>query len=142
MPAFVLSRSALPAGDAVEAVDPRARRGRRYPLVALVRAAACAVAAGAHSYAAIGHWLRRAPQDALARLGFSARGVLRVRPAASMDTVRWVIERLHPEAWLCCCSLPVRSASDLGGWRRTGRVPGDHARGRGPLASRKISAAH
>ncbi|MEU4066508.1 transposase family protein [Streptomyces wedmorensis] len=60
MPASLLSRSVLPADDAVEAVDPRGRRGRRYPLVALVSAAACAVAAGARSYAAVGHWLRRA----------------------------------------------------------------------------------
>ncbi|MBT2453203.1 ISAs1 family transposase [Streptomyces sp. ISL-43] len=63
----------------------------------MVRAAACVVAAGARSYAAIGHWLRRAPQDALARLGFPVRGVLGVRPAASMDTVRRVVERVHPE---------------------------------------------
>ncbi|MFE9222606.1 hypothetical protein ACFYN3_40725 [Streptomyces lavendulae] len=51
-----------------------------------MRAAACAVAAGARSYAAVGHWLRRAPQDALTRLGFLIRGPLGVRPAASMGT--------------------------------------------------------
>ncbi|WP_406191246.1 transposase family protein [Streptomyces sp. NBC_01017] len=97
MPASVLSCSVAPSGDGeAESVDPRDRRGLRYPLVALVRAAACAVAAGARSYAAVGHWLRRAPQDALARLGFPVRGALGVRPAASMDTVRRVIEQLHP----------------------------------------------
>ncbi|MFJ8619496.1 transposase family protein [Streptomyces clavifer] len=70
MPALVLSCSVTPDGDGgIEAVDPRARRGRRYPLLALVRAAVCAVAAGARSYAAIGHWLRRAPQGTLARPG-------------------------------------------------------------------------
>ncbi|MGW2207385.1 ISAs1 family transposase [Streptomyces sp. NPDC001774] len=95
MPASVLSRSVLPAGDAVEAAGPRGRRGRRYPLVALVRAAACAVAAGARSYAAVGHWLRRAPQDPLARLGFPVRGALGVRPAASVDTVCRVIAQLR-----------------------------------------------
>ncbi|MER7960224.1 ISAs1 family transposase [Streptomyces sp. NPDC096030] len=96
MPAPALSCSVAPAGDTVEDAGPRDRRGRRYPLVVLVRAAACAVAAGARWYAAVGHWLRRAPQDALARLGFPVRGVLGVRPAAPMDTVRRVLGQLHP----------------------------------------------
>ncbi|MCX5233378.1 ISAs1 family transposase [Streptomyces sp. NBC_00233] len=118
MPASVLSRSVLPTGALVEDVDPRGRRGRRYPLVALVRAAACAVA-GARSYAAVGHWLRRAPQDALARLGFPVRGALGVRPAASMDTVRRVTERLHPDGLAALLRptatervRPVRLAAD------------------------------
>ena len=53
IPTLVLSCSITLAGDAVEDFDPRDRRGRRYPLVALVPAAACAVAAGARSYAAL-----------------------------------------------------------------------------------------
>ncbi|MGW2207639.1 ISAs1 family transposase [Streptomyces sp. NPDC001774] len=103
----------------MERVDPRGRRGRRYPLVALVRAAACAVAAGARSYTAVGHWLRRAPQDALAWLGFPVRGALGVRPAASMDTVRRVVERLHPDGLAVLLrpagterDRPVRLAAD------------------------------
>ncbi|MFG3055524.1 ISAs1 family transposase [Kitasatospora sp. NPDC048239] len=83
-------------GDGPEAWDPRDRRGRRYPLLALVRAAACAVVAGARSYAAMGQWLRRAPQHTLERLGFPPRGVLGVRPAASTDTVRRMVEKLNP----------------------------------------------
>lgn len=48
MSVSVLSCSVVPSGDGmVEDVDPRDRRGRRYPLIALVRAAACAVATGA-----------------------------------------------------------------------------------------------
>ncbi|MFE9934649.1 transposase family protein [Streptomyces sp. NPDC005533] len=98
MPVSVLSCSVAPAGDTgAEDVDLRDRRGRRYPLPALVRAAACAVATGARSSAAIGHWLRRAPQDTLARLGFPVRGPLGLRPAASMGTVRRIIEQLHPD---------------------------------------------
>lgn len=120
MPALVLSCSVALAGDdAAEDADPRDRRGRRYPLVALVRAAACAVAAGARSYAAIGHWLRRSPQDTLARLGFPVRGALGVRPAASMDTVRRVIEQLHPDGLAVLMrpadaerARPVRLAAD------------------------------
>jgi hypothetical protein len=76
--------------------DPRDRRERRYPLLALVRAAACAVMAGARSYAAIGQWLRRAPQHTLERLGFPPRGALGVRPAASMGTMHRVVEKLNP----------------------------------------------
>ncbi|MEU2718782.1 transposase family protein [Streptomyces sp. NPDC007205] len=118
----MLSCAVALAGDgAVEGVDPRDRRGRRYPLVALVRAAACAVAAGACAYAAIGHWLRRAPQDALARLGFPVRGALGVRPAASMDTVRRVIEHVHPDGLAALLrpageeqGRPLRLAADGG----------------------------
>jgi hypothetical protein len=114
MPALVLSCAVALAGDGMgEGVDPRDRRGRRYPLVALVRAAACAVAAGARSYVAVGHWLRRAPQDVLARLGFA------VRPAASMDTVRRVIGQLHPDGLAVLLrpadaeqARPVRLAAD------------------------------
>jgi len=120
MPVSVLSCSVVPSGDGmVEDVDPRDRRGRRYPLIALVRAAACAVATGARSYAAIGHWLRRAPQDALARLGFPARGSLGIRTAASMDTLRRIIERLHPDGLAAllrpaggASSRPTRLAAD------------------------------
>ncbi|MER6076248.1 ISAs1 family transposase [Streptomyces sp. NPDC001817] len=96
MPAAVLSCVVTGVGDGLEAWDPRDRRGRRYPLLTLVRAAACAVVAGARSYAAIGQWLRRAPQHTLERLGFPPRGVLGVRPAASMDTVRRVAGKLSP----------------------------------------------
>ncbi|MFG2794992.1 transposase family protein [Streptomyces sp. NPDC048419] len=124
MPALVLSCSVALAGEeAVERVDPRDRRGRRYPLVALVRAAACAVAAGARSYAAIGHWLRRAPQDALARLGFPVRGMLGVRPAASMDMVRRVMGRLHPDG----LAVLLRPAGTE--WERPVRLAADGKRG-------------
>lgn len=79
MPALILSCSVDLGGDDVtDGVDPRDRRGRRYP-VPLVGAAACAVAAGARSYAAVGHWLPRSPQDALTRLSFPVRGALEVR---------------------------------------------------------------
>ncbi|WP_371666742.1 hypothetical protein OG985_45155 [Streptomyces sp. NBC_00289] len=82
MSAAVLSCVVTGVGDGPEAWDPRDRRGRRYPLLALVRAAACAVAAGGRSYAAIGQRLGRAPQHTLERLGFAPRGALGVRPAA------------------------------------------------------------
>ncbi|GGR09942.1 hypothetical protein GCM10010280_67100 [Streptomyces pilosus] len=49
---------------------PRARRGIRYPWMALLTAAAAAVLAGAASIAAVGEWVADAPQRVLALLGF------------------------------------------------------------------------
>ncbi|MGM9470142.1 transposase family protein [Streptomyces murinus] len=49
--------------------DPRRRRGRRHPFVAVLLVSACAVVAGALSYTAIAQWARNAPQETLARCG-------------------------------------------------------------------------
>ncbi|MGP3683134.1 transposase family protein [Streptomyces sp. IBSNAI002] len=76
--------------------DPRDRRGRRHALASVLLAAACAVLAGARSYAAIGQWARHAPQDTLARLGFHPRSPLGVRRPASLSTVRRVLVAVCP----------------------------------------------
>jgi DDE_Tnp_1-associated len=49
--------------------DPRARAGRRHPLVAILALAAAVVLAGAGSFAAIAEWAADAPQPVQAALG-------------------------------------------------------------------------
>ncbi|MFG2638934.1 transposase family protein [Streptomyces sp. NPDC048362] len=49
--------------------DPRCRRGKRHPFVAVLLIACSAVVNGATSFAAIDEWAADAPQDVLARLG-------------------------------------------------------------------------
>ncbi|WP_229795820.1 ISAs1 family transposase, partial [Actinoplanes campanulatus] len=65
-------------GGLVEALgrvpDPRNPHGTRYPLVALLTVAVCAVLAGATSFAAIADWLYDLDEPDQARLGFT-RGV-------------------------------------------------------------------
>jgi hypothetical protein len=64
--------------------------------VPVLLCAACAVPAGARSYAAIGQWARNAPQDALARLGVRAAGPMGVRHAPSASTLRRVLLAVCP----------------------------------------------
>jgi hypothetical protein len=76
--------------------DPRDRRGRRHPFVAVLLVACSAVVAGARSFAAIGQWARNTPQDALARLGARTVTVFGVRLAPSAATIRRLVNRTCP----------------------------------------------
>jgi predicted transposase YbfD/YdcC len=87
--------------------DPRAPRGRRHPLVAILAMAAAAVLAGARSMTAIAEWAADAPQPVRAALGarHHAPGHCSV-PAET--TIRRTLSRLDPQAlataigaWLC-----------------------------------------
>jgi predicted transposase YbfD/YdcC len=77
--------------------DPRATRGRRHPLVAILAMAAAAVLAGARSIAAIAEWAAEAPQPVRAALGarHHAPGHFAV-PAEA--TIRRTLARLDPDA--------------------------------------------
>jgi predicted transposase YbfD/YdcC len=54
-------------------VDPRRRRGVRHPLVVVLTAAVCAVAAGARSFVAAAEWVADLPAEVAAVLGTDRR---------------------------------------------------------------------
>ncbi|MDR1635591.1 MAG: ISAs1 family transposase [Bifidobacteriaceae bacterium] len=72
--------------------DPRARRGVRHPVAAVLAVSLAAVMSGARSFAAIGQWAAMASGEVAARLGVGER-----RPEAS--TIRRVLCALDA-AWL------------------------------------------
>jgi hypothetical protein len=97
--------------------DPRAARGRRHPLVAILGLAAAAVLAGARSIAAIAEWAADAPQPVRAALGArrDAPGCFAV-PAEA--TIRRTLTRLDVDvlagaigAWLADQDRPRPVAS-------------------------------
>ncbi len=71
--------------------DPRARRGVRYPVTALLAAAAAAVLASAKSLVAIGEWVADAPQHVLAQLGFQTDRLTGVIRPPHAGTIRLVL---------------------------------------------------
>jgi predicted transposase YbfD/YdcC len=108
-----------------EVVDPRARRGVRHPLVVVLAAAVCAVAAGAQSYVAIAEWVADLPVEAAAALGV-------VHKCPCESTIRRVVQRLDGDrfdtvigSWIqrrCAIGLPP-------GRRRAVAVDGKALRG-------------
>ena len=51
--------------------DPRGRPGRRFPLVAMLAQACCAILCGCRGYAAIAQWGRDQPIELMHRLGYN-----------------------------------------------------------------------
>jgi predicted transposase YbfD/YdcC len=76
--------------------DPRCRRGKRHPFVAVLLIACSAVTCGARSFVAIDEWAAEAPQDVLARLGARTATALSVRIPPSGATIRRVIKDTCP----------------------------------------------
>jgi predicted transposase YbfD/YdcC len=103
--------------------DPRARAGRRHPLVAILMLAAAAVLAGARSIAAVAEWAADAPQPVRAALGtrhdpLTGRWVWAV---PTETTIRRTLARVDPEAL----------AAAIGAWladRDRPGQPGQHRR--------------
>ena len=67
--------------------DPRARRGVRHRLTAILAVTLAAVCAGARSFTAIAEWAADAPAEALGRLGVAA-------PVPSESTIRRTLGRV------------------------------------------------
>jgi predicted transposase YbfD/YdcC len=67
--------------------DPRKPRGVRHPITTVVALAACAVLAGARSFAGIGEWAVDASDQVLSRLGMGAA-------VPSESTIRRTLQRL------------------------------------------------
>lgn len=99
------AEAAAPVADAVRlhhylalVPDPRGRRGRLYPLVPLLSAAAASVLAGARSLTAISEWLADAPRWALRALGFVPDPLTGRIPVPHPGTVRRLLARLDGDA--------------------------------------------
>jgi predicted transposase YbfD/YdcC len=138
--------------------DPRARTGRRHPLVAILAMAAAAVLTGARSITAIAEWAADAPQPVRAALGARRDAPDRwVVPAEA--TIRRTLARVDPEAlaavtgaWLADRDRPGQrlravavDGKTLRGANRDGRrvhllAAMDHAT-RAVLAQRQVNGA-
>jgi DDE_Tnp_1-associated len=79
--------------------DPRRRRGRRHPLVAVLTIAVAAMLAGHRSMAALAEWAADAPQTVLAALGARYHPLTRTYQPPTEATVRRVLTRIDAEAW-------------------------------------------
>jgi len=138
--------------------DPRARTGRRHPLVAILALAAAAVLTGARSITAIAEWAVDAPQPVRAALGARRDAPDRwVVPAEA--TIRRTLGRVDPDllaavigAWLADRDRPGQrrravavDGKTLRGARHDGRqvhllAVMDHAT-RAVLAQRQVNGA-
>jgi DDE family transposase len=113
--------------------DPRARAGRRHPLVAILVLATAAVLAGAQSITAIAEWAADAPQPVRAALGTrrDPRTGHWVWAVPSETTIRRTLTRLDAEALAAAIGawLNDRNRESPDQWRRAVAVDGKTLRG-------------
>jgi hypothetical protein len=100
--------------------DPRARAGRRHPLVAILGLAAAAVVAGARSITAIAEWAADIPQPVRAALGARRDPLTGHCTVPTETTIRRTLCRLDAEAL----------AGVIGGWLAARDYPGQQHRRR------------
>ncbi|MFG2682402.1 transposase family protein [Streptomyces sp. NPDC048392] len=77
--------------------DPRNRRGRRFPLVATVTAAAAGVLAGARTLTAMAEWIADAPRWVLRALGFTFDPFSKAITMPHPTTVMRLLPRLNSD---------------------------------------------
>jgi predicted transposase YbfD/YdcC len=108
--------------------DPRAERGRRHPLVAILALAAAAVLTGARSMTAIAEWAADAPQPVREALG--ARRDAPAHWAVPCEaTIRRTLARLDPEALAGVIGAWLADRDHPGQRRRAVAVDGKTLRG-------------
>src|SRR5512133_4019199 len=122
--------------------DPRATRGRRHRLVAILGLAAAAVLAGARSIAAIAEWAADAPQPVRAALGTrrDPRTGHWVWAVPSETTIRRTLTRLDAEALAAAIGawLNDRNRERPDQWRRAVAVDGKTLRGARAPGGRQV----
>lgn len=102
--------------------DPRALRGRRYPLAALVAVAVCAVMTNAQGFTAMAEWAADAGKQRLVRLGMTRGG-------ADESTFRRVFARLDTAALDRLLGAWVLTNAAVVGGRRVYAIDGKSVRG-------------
>ncbi len=118
---------------AISAVpDPRARRGVRHRMTAILGVALCAVLAGARSFAAIGDWAAGASQQVL-----SALGAGETPPCES--TIRRTLQRMAGDELDAAAGGWAAARTEQPDQRRALAVDGKTLRG---SAGRNSSARH
>ena len=141
--------------------DPRAPRGHRHPLIAILAMATAAVLAGARSMTAIAEWAADTLQSVRAALGACRESPdhYSVYSVPAETTIRWALGRLNPQAlamaigaWLGDRDRPQQrrqaiavDAKTLRGAKRDGRqvhllAAMDHST-RTVLAQRQVDGA-
>lgn len=117
--------------------DPRDHRGRRFPLLAMVTAAAAGVLAGARSLTAIAEWINDAPRWVSIALGFAVDPFTKAVTMPHPTTVMRLLTRLDGDALDIAVSAFLQARSPGQGttkarWRAGGRavaVDGKQLRG-------------
>ena len=108
--------------------DPRARKGRRHPLVAILAMAAAAVLTGARSITAIAEWAADTPQPVRAALG-ARRDVPDRWVVPTETTIRRTFARLDAEALAAAIGAWLADRDRPGQRRRAVAVDGKTLRG-------------
>jgi hypothetical protein len=108
--------------------DPRAPRGRRHPLIAILAMAAAAVLGGARSMTAIAEWAADAPQPVRAALG-ARRDSPDHCSVPSETTIRRTLGRLDADALATAIGAWLANRDDQRRHRRAVAVDGKTLRG-------------
>ena len=108
--------------------DPRARKGRRHPLVAILAMAAAAVLTGARSITAIAEWAADTPQPVRAALG-ARRDAPDRWVVPTETTIRRTFARLDAEALAAAIGAWLADRDRPGQRRRAVAVDGKTLRG-------------